>query len=348
VFEAPPKLTPASEFTFTGAWEEILEITGAAGTASYMQSFDIDFKDSKVQYIKAELCCEDEKGVVRHFYAAPDKEGKLQWVGGEAAGELPERYWYDPAELLAELDRYGAEGIIAGAKNVNLRMEAYSGERDYQYYLGQEYLLKNGRLLPLDKVSFNGSGCRADVMISRYYYGEPEAPFTIESIRGPVEYWFIEKDLETAAEAVYSRNRQGPEFVNFISGIHEVLPPGWEMRLISANTKPPHGLGEPLFRLDFTDTVNKFSQSMTTENYHVSPSLRLFFYDIAEKDVVLAVIEDEKIYSWDVPVYYAETPDYITVTSPIYINSGWVSEEASALYEPLEKALKEYFAGLEG
>jgi hypothetical protein len=161
-----------------------------------------------------------------------------------------------------------------------------------------------------------------------------------------VEYWFIGKDLEKASNVEYLEFRQGPEFIDFVSGIHSVLPEGWEMKLISANTKPPHGLGEPLFRLDFTDTVNKFSQTTTMESYQVSPSLRLFFYDIAEKEAVLAVIEDEKIYSWDVPDYYAETADYIIVTSPIYINSGWYTEEATAFYTPLESALKKYFAGL--
>lgn len=75
----------------------------------------------------------------------------------------------------------------------------------------------------------------------------------------------------------------------------------------------------------------------------MNPSLRLYFYDIQEKDAILETIEQEKIYSWDVPDYFDETAGLIIVTSPLYINGGCFSDEAIALYWPLEKALKGYF-----
>jgi hypothetical protein len=57
----------------------------------------------------------------------------------------------------------------------------------------------------------------------------------------------------------------------------------------------------------------------------------------------MQTIKSEAIYSWDIPEYYDETFDYIVVTSPLYINSGHYSDEAMALYQPLDNALKEYF-----
>jgi hypothetical protein len=140
--------------------------------------------------------------------------------------------------------------------------------------------------------------------------------------------------LESGGNAGYS---------DFISGIQDVLPTGWEMKVIDQRgaMEPPHGLNEPLFRIDFVDPTHQFKGPGGLESF---PSLRLYFYDIQEKDAILNVIEAEKIYSWDVPDYFDETAKYIVVTSPLYINSGCFSDEAMALYEPLEKALKNYLA----
>ena len=131
----------------------------------------------------------------------------------------------------------------------------------------------------------------------------------------------------------------------FISGIKEVMPSGWTMETIDKPSAMghPHGLEEPLFRIDFTDSVHQFYDSTGRA---LPPSLRLYFYDIGSRDAILSVIEKEKIYSWAVPEYFDQTRDYLIVTSPLYINSGHFSEEAMVLYRPLETALKEYFSKL--
>jgi hypothetical protein len=100
----------------------------------------------------------------------------------------------------------------------------------------------------------------------------------------------------------------------------------------------------PLFRLDFTDTVNTFTAACGyIETPIFSPGLRLFFYDIEDKSSIMKVIEMEKIYSWDIPQYYDESPLYIAITSPVYINNGFYDDEVIKYYKPLEKALKSYF-----
>jgi len=121
-----------------------------------------------------------------------------------------------------------------------------------------------------------------------------------------------------------------------------VLLEGWEMELITQEglMGHPHGLNEPLFRIDFVDRTHNFEVPGGQMRF---PSLRLYFYDIREKDAVLEVIEQEKIYSWDIPDYFDETVEYIVVTSPLYINGGCFSDEAMSFYEPLEKVLKDYF-----
>jgi hypothetical protein len=79
----------------------------------------------------------------------------------------------------------------------------------------------------------------------------------------------------------------------------------------------------------------------TDRKYH--PSLRLYFYNITNKQEIMEIIDQEKKFSWCVPIYFDETKKYIIVTSPCYINSGIFTEEARNYYSPLEKSLKEYF-----
>lgn len=69
--------------------------------------------------------------------------------------------------------------------------------------------------------------------------------------------------------------------------------------------------------------------------------MRLHIHSISEKEDINKIIEQQQIFSWDIPVYFAETKDYMIVTSPAW-NIGGQTDKAIAL----DKALKDYFAGL--
>jgi hypothetical protein len=114
----------------------------------------------------------------------------------------------------------------------------------------------------------------------------------------------------------------------------------------------PHGLDEPLFRLDFVNTNLTFNaKTLKGQNKPAHPNLRLHFHDTAGRAQVLQTIEAENIYSWDIPVLFAENKEYIVVTSPAWINyvkmeigaAGVHTGEASEALAPLIKVLKAYF-----
>jgi hypothetical protein len=108
----------------------------------------------------------------------------------------------------------------------------------------------------------------------------------------------------------------------------------------------PHGLDEPAFRIDFTNPTASFPEWASVETNQPKwrrPSLRLHFHPIAGKPLILKTIEREQMYSWDIPTSYAETRDFIVVTSPAWINEGDYSDDARKLMKPLERALKECF-----
>jgi len=139
--------------------------------------------------------------------------------------------------------------------------------------------------------------------------------------------------------------------------IQNCIPSGWTCTLISEKGKMghPHGLEEPLFRLDFVNTNLTFREEMASGSERVHPNLRLHFHDAADRDRILKTIEAEQSYSWAIPILFGETKEYVIVTSPLWQNrfiaaktgnKAWVAgshtDEANKAVAPLLKALKQY------
>jgi hypothetical protein len=136
---------------------------------------------------------------------------------------------------------------------------------------------------------------------------------------------------------------------NFIG---EVIPASGYGKIITQNSEEmsiPHGLGKPAAVVNFTNLnreIEYYPGVETDKKYN--PSLRLYFYNITEKKVIMETIDREIIYSWCVPIYFDETKNYIIVTSGCYINCGISTEVAKNYYFPLEKSLKAYFDKIKG
>jgi hypothetical protein len=137
--------------------------------------------------------------------------------------------------------------------------------------------------------------------------------------------------------------------------IQKQLPQGWTCTLISEKSKMghPHGLDEPLFRLDFINTnLTLKDEIWNGESKTIHPNLRLHFHNIAEREHVLQTIEAEKWYSWPTPSLFAETKEYVIVTSSFWQNhvayptyeSVVSTKEANDAIAPLLTALRAYFA----
>jgi hypothetical protein len=138
--------------------------------------------------------------------------------------------------------------------------------------------------------------------------------------------------------------------------IRKHLPEGWTCTLIAETGKMghPHGLEEPLFRLDFVNPTVAFT---VDETKRVHPNLRLHFHPSAERARILRTIEAERFFSWAIPVLFADTRDYVVVTSPLWQNHyteqvgtatwgvGVSTSEAVLLIAPLLQVLKKYLAG---
>ncbi len=157
-----------------------------------------------------------------------------------------------------------------------------------------------------------------------------------------------------------TKKQSKEELKDEILNMGEAVPEGWDYRItqnfigevisasgygkiITQNSEEvfiPHGLWKPVAVVNFTNPTIEFEAAV---DVYRNPSLWLYFYGIAEKQEITKIIDQEKIYSWCVPIYFDETKKYIIVTSWCYINSGVFTEKAKNYYSPLEKSLKEYF-----
>lgn len=125
-----------------------------------------------------------------------------------------------------------------------------------------------------------------------------------------------------------------------ISRIQEGLPDGWEcvVEKTSGQKGHPHGLKEPVFRVDFTNP----NATIPGRPNNMNPSIQLYFYPIESKPHVMTVIDKERMYSWDIPIYFGETEEHIVVTSPAYVNHGVFTEEAKKTIRPMWNVLRKY------
>ena len=124
--------------------------------------------------------------------------------------------------------------------------------------------------------------------------------------------------------------------------MYEIIPDDWECTVLTEELdkiERPHGLWTPAVMVQFINRKGEFS----CNNKKINPSLKLYFYDISEKEKVKNIIKKEAFYSWNIPVYFDETKNYIIVTSPSYINNGIFTEEAKKYYSPLEKSFEGIF-----
>jgi hypothetical protein len=134
--------------------------------------------------------------------------------------------------------------------------------------------------------------------------------------------------------------------------IQKVLPEGWSLMLIDEKGKMghPHGLEEPLFRIDFVNTNVEIKETGlrygTNVVSSIHPNLRLHFHAQADREQTLKVIEKEKLFSWDIPTLFGETKDFVIVGSPMWHNrfasGGDFSAEANKAIHPLLEALRKY------
>ena len=134
-----------------------------------------------------------------------------------------------------------------------------------------------------------------------------------------------------------------------IGRIRQHLPKGWQCVVVKEAGKMghPHGLREPVFRADFSRPDQTFDAFRGPQKKSLNPGVQLYFYAIGSKADVMKVIDRERIYSWNIPIYFGETQEYLVVTSPPYVNHGVFTEEAKKAIRPMWAVLRQHIENKE-
>lgn len=123
------------------------------------------------------------------------------------------------------------------------------------------------------------------------------------------------------------------------------LPTGWTCTVHPGGevARIPHGLGKPVSQIVVANPDISFPRAQLTpvDPKSGSPIIPLYLYPQADKAQVMQVIDKEKDYSWDIPIYFGETGDFVVVTSPAYVNGGCFGPEAKQAVRPAWKVLRE-------
>ncbi len=328
------------ELSLTGMWSAVSDKADIQDDSAKLGTFHLNAgPDGKIDSLSFGFQGKNKKEIPCFYLAEMGREGKIDIR--EYEGE-PFSLFAHPMDVFTEVDKLGLASLEPGETGFAMAIDFHSGNISCSYDQHDIYHLEGGELLPLKEFHSTAPGCF--ISVAKVYPVEEEEGSTVNSVTAgrTHQVWFLSEDINRAEIVEYLDYGQKANYDDFVLGIQSVLPEGWKMELIAQEglMVPPHGLNEPLFRIDFVDRTHQFEAQGGQMRF---PSLRLYFYDIQGKGAVLEAIEQKKIYSWDIPDYFDESAEYIVVTSPLYINGGCFSNEAITLYEPLEKVLKDYF-----
>jgi hypothetical protein len=347
----PQKL---DELSLVQMWETAADATGVQDDSAELESlrFHVD-ENRNIDSLSFVFHGITKNKKTEVYFVSKYTNGETNWHSNES--KTTNVTWH-PLKVFTEIDKLGMSSLEIGKNGLIFQVDFQSGDIGYNYDHSDIFKLEDGTLRQLDEIVFHSQYPWCTISVYKLSPNEPvinEDGQTIAqattTAAGPVppgertsQIWILGEDINKAETVKYLEENEKTEYADFVSGIKDVLPIGWEMKVIDRKgaMEPPHGLDEPVFRLDFVDHTHQFSDSGGRTMF---PSARLYFYDINQREAVLEVIEKEKVFSWNVPDYFYETDEYIIVTSPLYINSGNFSEEATALYEPFEKVIKDYF-----
>jgi hypothetical protein len=121
------------------------------------------------------------------------------------------------------------------------------------------------------------------------------------------------------------------------------LPVGWDCTVLQGDDVKlvPHGLKQPLLQFVASNTNVSFVKDPGAPQGTKSPVIPLYFYRQTEKAEIMKIIEKESVLSWNIPVYFGETDEFVVVTSPAYVNGGVFTPEARRALHPMWQVLRD-------
>ncbi len=162
-------------------WQAAVSSVDLQNQTANLEWLHLKVSDRKIQSLHLEFTGKNSQGKSRMYYVDVNSLGRVK-IHSKSVRELqPTTH---PMNVLRELDKFGLENVGA---DYTLDISFEWGDLGFNSSYGNLYLLKEGKLIPLEKVVFhtNIPICRIDVC------------------KGACETWFVQNDLLRAEKVVF-------------------------------------------------------------------------------------------------------------------------------------------------
>jgi len=164
-------------------WKAIMNDIDIQNSTANLQWSHLKVSDNKIQSLHLEFTGKNSKGESRIYYVDINSLGIVK-IYSKPIRDF--QHTIHPAYIFNELDEFGLKNV---GSDYTLDISFEWGDLGFNSSYGDLYILKDGKLTPLEKVVFHVNTPICKIVVCK----------------NVCEVWFIQDDLLKAEEVVFKR-----------------------------------------------------------------------------------------------------------------------------------------------
>jgi hypothetical protein len=164
-------------------WIAVTSSVDLQNSTANLEWLHLKASDGKIRSLHLEFTGKNSRGESRIYYMNVNPS-RLVNIYSKSIGDV--QYTTHPTHIFAKLDEFGLENI---GSDYTLDISFEWGDLGFNSSHGDLYLLKDGKLIPLEKVTFHVSSPICRILVCK----------------DTCEVWFTQDDLLKAEEVVLKR-----------------------------------------------------------------------------------------------------------------------------------------------
>ncbi|WP_456468628.1 hypothetical protein [Archaeoglobus sp.] len=166
-------------------WIAVTKSVDLQNSTANLEWLYLKASDGKIRSLHLEFTGKNSQGESRIYYMNVNPSGLVN-IYSKSIGDI--QCTTHPMHIFARLDEFGLENI---GSDYTLDTSFEWGDLGFNSSYGNLYLLKDGKLIPLEKVTFHVNSPICRILVCK----------------DTCEVWFTQDDLLKAEEVVLKRNR---------------------------------------------------------------------------------------------------------------------------------------------
>jgi hypothetical protein len=162
-------------------WKAVINDINVQNLTANLQWLHLKVSDGKIQSLHFEFAGKNSQGESRIYYVDINSIGLVK-IYSKPIRDF--QHMIHPAHIFNELDEFGLKNI---GSDYTLDISFEWGDLGFNSSYGDLYLLKDGELIPLEKITFHVNTPICRILVCR----------------DSCDVWFIQDDLSKAKEVVF-------------------------------------------------------------------------------------------------------------------------------------------------